>query len=143
MTIADDVEKPFIGLSKSGQCKHEAGQTAKDTFFGALHGAASLFGLGSITPDPLGDAQKSVSNALSNIASVTAKQSLAATSANAAISTAMFDNMQLHQKYTNEIIKDQTGQLWEAIKEENLFLLILGMLIFMLIFFFLLQKKCC
>jgi len=134
---------PFASLINSGKCKHTPGKTTLDVLGGAVHGFLSLFGLGSVGPDPLGDAQSSVNNALKNINSVTAQQSLAAATLQEKDMETLYQNIQDHAKLENIIIQDQTNQLWEAIKEENLFLLILSVLIFMLIFFFLIQKKCC
>lgn len=130
-------------LIKSGQCKHTTAQTASDTVGGAIHGLFSLFGFGSIGPNPLGDAQSSVSNALKNINKVTAQQSLAAAAAGQTEMNAMYKSIQTHTELENIIIQDQTNQIWEAIQEENLFLLYLGILIVVTVFFFLIRKKCC
>ena len=129
-------------IISGGNCKHPEKATASDFFGGAAHGFLGMFGLGELV-DPLGDAHKDIQSALSDINSTTAAMSLKLAQKQSIVTEEVFKNLNMRMDLMGQLTQEQNDQVLDSIKQENLFLSILSMLVVILIFFFLIQKKCC
>jgi len=115
-------------------CKEDAQHGVSDVLGGMLHGALGLFGMGSLV-DPLGDAKAKYSKAMTDLNMMTATDTLQAVSGLQTEMIAFIKVTQEQKELTQLIIKEGNDTIWDSIKEENLFISILFVLILIIVFF--------
>ena len=121
----DDKSSPF-------KCKGNSTASVGDFFGGMVHGALSLFGAGQLV-DPMGDATSSLNNAIKTINSQTAVNSLGMFKLEDRERAIMLNFQNVQQEKIHMLMKQQSDELWDAIKQENLFMSVLGMLVLVII----------
>ena len=116
--------------------------TASDFFGGLGHGILSLFGAGDLC-DPLGDATSDFNSTMSNMAAMQQAQSLSSIQGITATMGHMLNFIRSKDTLLSDSIKNGNLILSIDLKQEQLFLSVTAMIVFLLIVFFLIQKRCC
>ena len=116
--------------------------TASDFFGGLGNGLLSLVGLGNLC-DPLGDATSDFNTAMSNMSAMQQAQSLSSIQGITATMGHMLNFIRSKDTLLSDSIKNGNLILSNDLKQEQLFLSVTAMIVFLLIVFFLIQKRCC
>ena len=120
----------------SFKCKGNAAASVGDLFGGMVHGYLGLFGAGSLF-DPLGKAKGKVSDALAKINSQTAADAPAFAKASVDVQAAALQLQYTQNLQLKKMFSEGESEIWDAVEEDNMFIAILGMLVFIMFFFML------
>lgn len=113
-----------------------------DWIFGGINGFLSLFGAGELV-DPLGDSRSDYDSAIQNMQDVFNSRNLIfATKVGQEVQN-LYTDTTLNNQMLNLKIKQNRQIFNDSLRQENLFMTILAMIIFIIIFYLLFMKKCC
>lgn len=113
-----------------------------DWFFGSINGFLSLFGAGSLI-DPLGDARSEYDSAIQNMQDIYNNNNLLFALKSEQTFEDFYNLVKIQNSFLDTKIKQNTQIFNDTIKQENLFMTLLSMIVFIIIFYLLFAKKCC
>jgi len=108
---------------------------------GAGHGFLALFGAGAVY-DPMGDKRSDLSQAKSDMQTTINNMTLEAIKVQASLDEDFYNFMKVQQDTINDQNALTDAQIWDAIKQENMFLVLISVLVIIIVFFMLIRNDC-